>query len=172
MDRETDSQRHRRRDSILGLFVVALAGTQALGAWRDQHILFVNSSASLANWAFLVERGQSPRKGDYAFFRAPQTDLVTRHFGNDAPPFGKIVYGIGGDKVTRSNNMVLLNGTPIVKLKRFTKRGEILVPGPTGIIPRDCYFMATPHRDGLDSRYADIGFVCRDLIIGTGRAIL
>jgi len=119
-----------------------------------------------------VTRGKTLHRGDYAFFRAPQTALVTGHFGRNAPPFGKIVYGVAGDQVTRSDNIVRVNGVPIVKLKRFTKLGEALAPGPTGTIPRGCYFMATPHKDGLDSRYADIGFICSDRIIGSGKAIL
>ena len=42
----------------------------------------------------------------------------------------------------------------------------------TGRIPDRCYYLGTAHSDGLDSRYADIGFVCRARIIGTGDAIL
>lgn len=172
MDRGTDSPSQMRRYGAIALLVAAMAGTQTLGAWRDNHAVLVNASGSLANWAFFVERGQLPKRGDFAFFRAPQTAVVTRHFGHNAPPFGKIVYGIGGDEITRNNGIVRINGTPIVKLKRFTKLGEKLVPGPTGTVPHGCYFMATTHKDGLDSRYADIGFVCRNQIIGTGKAIL
>ena len=50
--------------------------------------------------------------------------------------------------------------------------GEVLLPGPIGRIPEHCFYLGTAHVDGLDSRYADIGFVCRARIIGTGDAIL
>lgn len=172
MDHATEKPNHKRRYGAIAVLVAIMAGTQALGAWRDKHVLFINSSASLANWAFFVERGHSPQKGDYAFFRAPQTALVTRHFGQDAPPFGKIVYGVAGDRVSRAKNVVTVNGQPVARLKPKSRLGETLTPGPIGVIPEGCYFMATPHRDGLDSRYADIGFVCRGQIIGTGKAIL
>lgn len=172
MDRATRPPDHKRRYMSIALLAAMLAGTQALGTWRDRHALFINSSASLAHWAFFVESGQMPRKGDFAFFRAPQTALVSRHFGPTAPPFGKIVYGVAGDIVSRSHNIVAVNGRPVAALKPLSRLGETLLPGPTGVIPEGCYFMATPHRDGLDSRYADIGFVCRRQIIGIGKAIL
>lgn len=172
MDRATDRHPHGRRYAALAVLGTALVATQALGSWRDSHAVLINTSASLANWAFFVDKRRQPIRGEIAFFKAPQSGIVTRHFGPDAPPFGKIVYGIGGDEVTRSGSIVSINGSPTVKLKRVTKLGETLQPGPTGIIPRGCYFMATPHRDGLDSRYAAIGFVCARQIIGTGRAIL
>ncbi len=172
MDRATRLPDHKRRYASIALLAAVLAGTQALGSWRDSHALFINSSASLAHWAFFVESGQMPSKGDYAFFRAPQTALVSRHFGRTAPPFGKIVYGVAGDVVSRAGNVVAVNGKPVAALKPASRFGERLLPGPTGVIPEGCYFMATPHRDGLDSRYADIGFVCRRQLIGTGKAIL
>lgn len=168
----TERFRQGRRYAAIAVLVFALAGTQALGRWRDSHLLLINTSASLEHWAFFVDKGRQPRPGEIAFFTAPQSPIVTRHFGAHAPPFGKIVHGTGGDEVTRSDDIVRINGVPVVKLKRFTKRGEALVPGPTGTIPRGCYFMATRHKDGLDSRYADIGFVCARQIVGTGRAIL
>ncbi|MEQ1552389.1 S26 family signal peptidase [Sphingorhabdus sp.] len=172
MDRATRLPDNKRRYVSIALLGAVLAGTQALGAWREGHALFINSSESLAHWAFFVESGQMPRKGEFAFFRAPQTALVSRHFGHAAPPFGKIVYGVAGDIVSRSHNIVAVNGKPVATLKPASRFGERLLPGPTGVIPDGCYFMATPHRDGLDSRYADIGFVCRRQIIGTGKAIL
>lgn len=172
MDHANRQPDHKRRYVSIALLAAVLAGIQVLGTWRDSHALFINSSASLAHWAFFVESGQMPSKGDYAFFRAPQTALVSRHFGRTAPPFGKIVYGVPGDVVSRADNVVAVNGKPVAALKPKSRFGERLIPGPTGVIPNGCYFMATPHRDGLDSRYADIGFVCRGQIIGTGKAIL
>ena len=34
------------------------------------------------------------------------------------------------------------------------------------------YYLGTAHKDGFDSRYADIGFVCAGRIIGTGDSLL
>ena len=57
-------------------------------------------------------------------------------------------------------------------LKPVSARGARLEAGPTGIIPAGCYYMGSPHRDGFDSRYAAIGFVCRGEIIGTARQVI
>ncbi len=53
-----------------------------------------------------------------------------------------------------------------------TKKGDALTEGPLGVVPDGCVFAATHHKDGFDSRYSHIGFVCRDRLVGTGVAIL
>ena len=80
--------------------------------------------------------------------------------------------GVAGDVVTRQGRVFLINGTPAATAKSRSRAGEPLALGPTGVIPRGCYFVATSHKDGFDSRYAAIGWICRDRILGTGRAIL
>jgi conjugal transfer pilin signal peptidase TrbI len=172
MDRATEERTIRWRYAAIALLAAGLAGTQALASWRDSHLVLINATLSLENWAFLVERGTKPRRGDIAFFVAPPNRIVTEHFGIPTPPFGKRVYGIAGDRVRREGDVVSVNGRPVARLKPLTKSGERLTPGPTGIIPQGCYYMGSPHKDGLDSRYADIGFVCHKQILGTGRAIL
>ena len=54
----------------------------------------------------------------------------------------------------------------------MTTRGDRLAAGPLGVVPEGCIFAGTPHKDGFDSRYAHIGFVCRDRLVGTGQPIL
>ena len=49
---------------------------------------------------------------------------------------------------------------------------DLLAAGPTGVLPRGCYFVATPNKDSFDSRYAAIGWICRAQVIGVGEAIL
>lgn len=132
----------------------------------------INSTESLPNWAFFVEKGVLPARGQYVFFRVPETALVVEHFGHGVKPFGKLVYGVAGDAVTRSGAVVSVNGKAVATLKPLSKRGEALTPGPVGRVPDGCYFVATPHKDGFDSRYADIGWVCRNQIVGTGVPVL
>ena len=50
--------------------------------------------------------------------------------------------------------------------------GSRFRPAPRVIIPRGCYFVATPNKDSFDSRYAVIGWICRPRVIGVGEAIL
>jgi conjugal transfer pilin signal peptidase TrbI len=140
--------------------------------WSQRHAFMINASESLPNWAFFVDKGVMPKAGQYAFFRVRETPLIRAHFGDHPQPFGKLVYGVAGDLVTRQGMTVLVNGSPVAILKRISKRGEVLATGPTGLVPPGCYFLATPHKDGFDSRYADIGWVCARQIVGTGVPVL
>lgn len=152
--------------------IAGCGALSALGDWRDHHLFFVNASDSLPNWAFLVDRSGAPAKGDYIFFAPPRSALLRRHFGDRPRPFGKIVYGVAGDVVSHHGSTVLINGEPVASMKARTRLGETLTRGRTGPIPGGCFFAATSHRDGFDSRYADIGFVCARQVVGTGVPIL
>lgn len=157
--------------AIAVLLVIVIA-FESLREWRNRHLFLINATDSLPNWAFVVTRGEAPARGKLAFFAVPRTPLITTHFGRDPKPFGKIVYGMPGDIVTRSDNWVSVNGARIAHLKPLSKRGEPLAPGPLGRVPNGCYFMGSPHPDGFDSRYADIGWVCASQVVGTGTALL
>lgn len=144
----------------------------AIHDWSQRHAFMINASESLPNWAFFVDKGVMPGVGQYVFFRVRETPLIRAHFGEHPQPFGKLVYGVAGDLVTRSGQTVLVNGAPVAVVKSVSKRGEVLAPGPVGRVPPGCYFLATPHKDGFDSRYADIGWVCAAQIVGTGVPVL
>ena len=144
----------------------------ALSGWRDDHVFLINASDSLPNWAFLIHRGQLPGRGDYVFFEPPASALLRRHFGPKPELFGKIVYGVAGDVVAHRGAVVTVDGKAVARMKPLTKAGEPLTPGAVGAIPTGCYYAGSPHRDGFDSRYAEIGFVCRRQIIGVGEPIL
>jgi conjugal transfer pilin signal peptidase TrbI len=153
----------------LGGAVLAWA---SLHDWAQRHAFLINTTDSLPNWAFFVEKGVMPARGQYIFFRVPETALIKSHFGEHPGAFGKLVYGVSGDLVTRAGQTVSVNGSPVAVLKPLTKRGEILTPGPLGRVPSGCYFAASPHKDGFDSRYADIGWVCARQVVGTGVPVL
>ena len=154
------------------IFVSGYFGLQSLAAWHDTHAIFINASESLPNWALLVEAGRFPKRGDYIVFDPGRDPLVVKHFGAKPKPFAKIAYGVPGDVVSRSGERVLVNGHEVARLKALTRQGETLVPGPTGVVPNGCIFAASPHKDGFDSRYAAIGFVCGHHLIGVGEPIL
>ncbi len=175
---ETAAAAPRRRLGFrgkMGGIAVLLAlglGYQALRQWHDTHAVFINASESLPNWAFLVESGEFPARGDYVSFTPGSDALTIKHFGSPPEPFIKQAYGVPGDVVTHQGADVLVNGKVVARMKPFTRQGEPLVPGPIGTVPRDCIFAATPHKDGYDSRYAPIGFVCKRQILGVGTPIL
>lgn len=172
MERQTDRPSRKVRWFAYGTLALVLIGTQAIASWRDSHALLINSSESLPNWAFFIEKNKTPQRGDYVFFNVVPSAISKAHWGEKTPAFGKIVFGVPGDVVSREGATVFVNGKAVATLKPATKRGEILVPGPTGVVPKDHYFLATAHKDGFDSRYADIGFVSRRQIIGTGEPVL
>lgn len=161
-----------RRWLLLAGGVLFCFGLKALGEWRASHALLVNLTHSLPNWAFLVERGRVPARGDYIFFMPPHNRLVRRHFGERPQPFGKRVLGMPGDLVAHAGKIVTINGNPVARMKARTRLGEPLTPGRTGRVPQGCYFAGSDHRDGFDSRYAEIGFVCKAQLIGTGVPVL
>ena len=167
--------RWRPNPRLWFLFGTFVAGSVSLGAisdWRNGHLFLINTSDSLPNWAFLIRRGQIPAKGDYVFFDPPQSALLRRHFGERPEIFGKIVYGVPGDVVEHSGSDVTINGARVARMKPFTRFGEPLIPGITGLVPRGCYFVGTPHKDGFDSRYAAIGWICARSVLGVGRPVL
>lgn len=163
---------HGARWAAIGLLGAGLAASSALTAWRDEHAILINTTQSLPNWAFFIDKGKAPRRGDFVVFNPPKTALIVAHFGKDPAPFAKRALGMPGDLVSREGAEVRINGEPVAHLKRVTRRGEVLAPGPTGTIPARCFYLGTAHPDGFDSRYGDIGFVCADRIVGSGDAVL
>ena len=161
----------RRLMAAAALGAGALIVTQ-LSAFASDHALLINASPSLPYWAIWLDRQAEPRRGDLILFDPPLSPLLVAHFGTKPHPFGKRVYGVAGDVVTRSGREFLINGAPAATAKPLSRRGEPLALGPVGTIPRGCYFVATPHKDGFDSRYAAIGWICRPRVLGVGRAIL
>jgi len=160
------------RWAMVGLLGAAIASHNAIAGWREGHSFMINTSQSLPNWAFFVSAGKQPAKGDYVFFVPPPGELVNRHFGPDQGPFGKQVIGMPGAMIEHRGEWVFVDGVKVARIKPRTRLGEPLHPGPTGRVPRDCYYVGTDHPDGFDSRYAEIGFACRKAILGTGTPIL
>lgn len=161
----------RVRLAAAGLLVAALAWSR-LDQWRQDHAFLINTTASLPNWAFLIDRSRTPVRGDLIFFMPPPSALLRAHFGERPIPFGKIVYGVAGDLITRRGRSFLIGGHSVATAKPVSRRGEPLAAGPTGTIPPGCYFVATPHPDSFDSRYQAIGWVCRSQVLGAGTPIL
>ena len=161
-----------RQWGAVALLAVVMASYNAISDWRETHAFMINASESLPNWAFFVEKGKAAGKGEYVFFVPPDNALVRRHFGPDSGPFGKRVIGMPGDTVSHDGPWVLVNGVRVAHMKPRSRFGEALTPGPVGRVPEGCFYVGTPHPDGFDSRYAEIGFACRKQLIGTGTPIL
>ena len=151
------------------------AGALVLGAtsrFAESHALMINASPSLPYWAIWLDRTGTPAHGDLIVFEPPRSSLVIRHFGAKPQPFGKRVLGVAGDRVTERNREFFVNGKSVALAKVTSRLGEPLALGPIGTIPKGCYFVGTEHKDGFDSRYAAIGWICDKQIIGVGSAVL
>ena len=170
--RATFSGRRARQWGAVAALAVVMASYNAITDWQQSHAFMVNASESLPNWAFFVAKNKSPAKGEYVFFAPPGNALVRAHFGPDSGPFGKRVIGMPGDLVTHKGAFVFVNGVRVARMKPLSRTGETLSPGPIGRVPDGCFYVGTPHPDGFDSRYAEIGFACRKQLLGTGTPIL
>lgn len=170
--RERGSAATRRLWVLLAIFVAGSVALSAIADWRVHHLFLINATQSLPNWAFLIQRGVAPARGDYIFFDPPRSPLLRRHFGDRPQMFGKIVYGMPGDVITHDGPIVRVDGRDVARMKARTRLGERLSPGKTGVIPGGCYYVGTAHKDGFDSRYAEIGLVCQRQIIGVGTPVL
>ncbi|GAO52881.1 S26 family signal peptidase [Novosphingobium sp. MD-1] len=181
---------HSRASSSRKRWIAGAGLVAALVLWRGvddfarAHLFLINRSPSLPNWAYFVERGALPARGQVAFFLPPRNALVEAHFGKRPSPFGKIALGMPGDVIEHRGDDVVLIRAPsgndprqgtrsvIGHMKPLSAAGEVLAPGPVGRIPEGCYYMGSAHKDGFDSRYAAIGFVCRRQIVGVARGVL
>lgn len=172
-----NADRTPRRSKPFRILLWTALGAAALGyshiaAFGRDHALMINASPSLPYWAIWLNRTATPDRGDIILFDPPPSPLLRAHFGEKPQAFGKEVYGIGGDHVTRKNRDFFVNGKFVARAKTQSRKGESLRLGPTGTIPHGCYFVGTAHKDGFDSRYGAIGWICRNRVLGVGRAIL
>jgi len=161
-----------KRLVLWGGLAAAAMSISSLSAFARDHALMINVSPSLPYWAIWLERGTMPERGEIIVFDPPPSALLDAHFGKEPKPFSKKVLGVAGDRVSEKERTYFINGKPVAKAKPHSRNGENLALGPTGTIPRGCYYVGTDHVDGFDSRYGAIGWICRPRVLGVGRAIL
>lgn len=146
--------------------------------------------ASLA----LVIKGTKPRQGELAAFgytggklldyysATPMTQLATTlgfrpKLEGPQPGDGFIKYmaGVPGDRVEVIDRKVYLTtnkGRIFVGVaKTHSRHGEPLAPIKSQTIPPGYVYMWAPHVDALDSRYALMGLVPAQTIVGRGIAL-
>src|SRR3546814_18313125 len=54
-------------------------------------------------------RSKRVERGEIAFVMPPSNSLVRAHFGAEPPAFGKIAYGMPGDKISHRGSDVILS---------------------------------------------------------------
>ena len=115
----------KRLWALFGGLVVGSVVLGAIGDWRDDHALLINTTDSLPNWAFVIHRNKVPVRGEYVFFDPPPSELVRRHFGAKPQMFGKIVYRLPGDVVAHWHRAVTVNGR-VAKPALRVKSGDVV----------------------------------------------
>ncbi len=150
-------------------FMAALAALWLAAASR----VHVNTSWSDDAWGYLVLPVGEPAIGDTVLFE-PRPD---RGPGQAAAlgvktPYLKTVRGLPGDVVTVDDDRtVRLDGAPVARAKSHALDGRPLEAIRPSLIPEGHYYVHGDHADSHDSRYAEIGLVPRERILGRAIAM-
>ena len=152
------------RRKYIGLAVMAGLAVLWLAAASRVH---VNASWSDGAWGYaaLPLFGTDPRIGDRVLFEPPET-LAS------PVPYLKTVRGLPGMAVAvGEDGTVTVGGVRIGRTKAHALDGRPLEAIAPGTIPPGHYFLHAGHRDSHDSRYAEIGLVPRERILGRAAAM-
>lgn len=159
MNREftfADHRRTRRGWIILGIaFVALLIWLFALSR------LHVNASWSDAAWGYwLLPLSREPAPGDEVLFRPPES-------AGSPVPYLKSIRGLPGDRVSVDpDRTVRINGVAVGRAKTHARNGRPLDAIQNGVIPPKHFFVFADHPDSHDSRYAEIGLIAREDLLG------
>ncbi|MFZ4166263.1 signal peptidase I [Brevundimonas sp. SPF441] len=157
-----------RRVGMLVLFlggVLAWKGGEGVSA---RYGFGINVTESLPHWAFITDRSdKAVARGDLVEFVAPPTPYYP-----EGQRFVKRVAGVAGDRVETQARNFYVAGKLVGAAKERARSGEAAPIGPTGVIPEGRIFVVGDHVDSLDSRYAAIGWISADRIIGKVEPIL
>ena len=146
----------------IGLALMTVLASLWLAAASRVH---VNASWSDDAWGYLVLPIGEPAVGAAVLFEPPPA-LGAR------TPWLKTVRGLPGAAVTvDADRTVRLDGAPVARAKSHALDGRPLEAIRPGAVPEGHYYVHADHRDSHDSRYAEVGPVPRDRILGRALAL-
>ena len=154
--------RSRRRHVGLAV-MIALAALWLVAVSR----VHVNASWSDEAWGYaaLPLFGEAPKIGDRVLFDPPETL-------SSPVPYLKTVRGVPGMRIAvGADGMVLLDGEPVGRAKSHALDGRPLAAIAPVRIPPGQFYLHADHPDSHDSRYAEIGLVAREQILGRAIAL-
>lgn len=157
----------RNRRFIVALVAWSVAFSLLILAAKPWFRLAYNSSESLPGVLYLIAVGQAPLRGQLIAFYPPRN-----RFYREGMFFVKQVRGVGGDVVMRRDRDFFINGQHLAKAKAQSLKGLPLQPGPEGVLPDGSYWVWTSHPDSFDSRYADVGWIPPDRLLGRAFRLL
>jgi len=146
---------------IVGVMVVLILSVALFALVGDFIRLGINVSNSLPGTLVAIVKHGQFSKGDVIAFHPPTSQI---HQGSDI--LIKEIVGMPGDIVWQQDNIYFINDEQVGFAFGKTRKDIILHPSPEGAIPAQHYFVSTQHPYSFDSRYAEVGWVSLDQIIG------
>ena len=139
--------------------LACIAGVAALWLLAASRV-HVNASWSDDAWGYLVVPLGEPALGDRVLFEPPE-GLGAR------VPYLKTVRGLPGARVTvDEDRTVSVDGVALGRAKTEALDGRPIEAAAPGIVPDGHFHLHADHPDSHDSRYAEIGLVPRERILG------
>ncbi|NLA57291.1 MAG: signal peptidase I [Firmicutes bacterium] len=138
---------------VLALFIITFIAQSFIVQGRSMEPTLFDGERLLVDK--LTYRFRPPRAGEIVVFRYP---------ADPSRKFIKRIIGVPGDEIMIRDTVVYVNGKPL-------KEDYITAPtygdwGPRKV-PRNSYFVLGDNRNNSDdSRFPDVGFVGRELIMG------
>ncbi len=156
------SKGRRQRGNRLLFWAVAAALVWLALASR----VYVNASWSDGAWGYvLLPLRGAPGRGDAVVFDPPAA------LGSPVP-YLKTVRGLPGDRVEMDGRRrVRVNGRVMGVAKTHALDGRPLAMARPRVIPPGRYYVHADHVDSHDSRYAEVGLVPRERILGLALAL-
>ena len=152
--------RTTRGNRVLAVFAL-FAGAWLLLVSR----VYVNASWSDEAWGYVIVPLGTPEQGDIVIFDPP-ADLGA------SAPYLKTVLGLPAARIeVDADRGIWIDGEYFGRAKPFSRDGRALAPIETVTIPPAHYYLHADHADSHDSRYAEIGLVPRERILGRAVAL-
>lgn len=127
----------------------------------------INVSDSLPGNIFIIQKGTLPAKGDYVAFVYQNDFLFPRGMH-----LLKRVAGIAGDTVNSRDHKYYVNREFVGDALPVTSKGfPISESALNGRIPSGYYYAQADHPRSFDSRYAALGLVPSDCVIGKAHKV-
>lgn len=147
--------------------LLAIAGLfSGLHYARERWAFGLNVTESLPNWAFIADADVFPMKGELVMFDPPENPYYSGR------PFVKQIVGIAGDPVEVRGRRIYVAGAFVGEAKEISQDGRPLEIISPQIVPEGFVFVAGTHADSYDSRYAEIGLIPVESIVGRAYPIL
>lgn len=157
----------KNRRFIVALVAWAVAASLMLIGARPWARLAFNGSVSLPGFLYVIRVGEMPERDQLVAFYPPHN-----RYYRDGMFFVKQVKGIGGDRIERRGVEFFVNGRHLATAKARSLKRQPLQLGPEGVLPDGYFWVWTPHPDSFDSRYADVGWIAPDRVLGRAYRLL